>query len=69
MNKESTLNNNSDLKAQANKELKAYLGASDWSIMLKMALACRKLASESHAETLAGQITSISKNGNIWTKE
>ena len=67
MNKESTLNNNSDLKAQANKELKAYLGASDWSIMLKMALACRKLASESHAETLAGQITSISKNGNIWT--
>ena len=46
MNKESTLNNNFDLKAQANNELKAYLGASDWSIRLKMALACRKLASE-----------------------
>ena len=67
MNKENTLNNNFDLKAQANNELKSYLAASDWPIRLKMALACRKLASESHAETLAGQITSIDENKDILT--
>ena len=67
MNKENTLNNNFDLKAQANNELKSYLAASDWPVRLKMALACRKLASESHAETLAGQITSIDENKDILT--
>ena len=29
----------------------------DWSIQLKIALACRKLASEEHAQTLAGHVT------------
>jgi L-fuculose-phosphate aldolase len=39
----------------------------DWSTQLKIALACRKLASEEHAQTLAGQVTVRAKNNTFWT--
>ena len=55
------------LKARANNALSAKLGCSDWPISLKMALACRKLATEFHAETLAGQVTACADTETVWT--
>ena len=55
------------LKVRANEELKANLGRSNWPVSLKMALACRKLAAESHSETLAGQVTASADTETFWT--
>ena len=41
----------------------------DWSIQLKTALACRKLASEGHAQTLAGQVTVRAEDNTFWTNQ
>lgn len=38
-----------------------------WPIQLKLAIACRKLASEGHSATLAGQITVRHDDGTFWT--
>ncbi|MBH67758.1 MAG: aldolase [Rhodospirillaceae bacterium] len=54
-------------KEHADSELKAHLASNDWPISLKIALACRKLALESHAETLAGQITVRADQNSFWT--
>ena len=37
----------------------------NWSIQLKIALACRKLASEGHAQTLAGHVTVRAENNTF----
>ena len=39
----------------------------DWPIQLKLAIACRKLASEGHCSTLAGQVTARHGDGTYWT--
>lgn len=54
-------------RARADQDMKAHLGPAPWPMPLKMALACRKLASESHAETLAGQVTARADEGGYWT--
>lgn len=54
-------------RARAESDMKAHLGPAPWPMTLKMALACRKLASEGHAETLAGQVTARAEEGGFWT--
>jgi L-fuculose-phosphate aldolase len=54
-------------RARADRDMKAHLGPAAWPMPLKMALACRKLASECHAETLAGQVTARAAEGGFWT--
>jgi L-fuculose-phosphate aldolase len=41
----------------------------DWSTQLKIALACRKLASEEHSQTLAGQVTVRAEGNTFWTNQ
>ena len=54
-------------RGRVNRDLQDNLAEGTWSVPLKVALACRKLATEGHAETLAGQVT-IKANGNsYWT--
>ena len=57
----------SENRARAERDMKAHLGPSPSPMTLKIALACRKLASESHAETLAGQVTARAAEGGFWT--
>jgi L-fuculose-phosphate aldolase len=40
-----------------------------WSTQLKIALACRKLASEEHAQTLAGQVTVRAEDNTFWANQ
>jgi L-fuculose-phosphate aldolase len=54
-------------RAQVDQDMKSHLGPAPWPMTLKMALACRKLAAESHAETLAGQVTAWAEAGGFWT--
>jgi L-fuculose-phosphate aldolase len=54
---------------RAKQEMRAHLGARDWPIQLKIALACRKLASEGHAQTLAGQVTVKAEGDTFWTNQ
>jgi L-fuculose-phosphate aldolase len=54
-------------RARADADMKAHLGPAPWSMALKLALACRKLAGEGHAETLAGQVTARAEAGGYWT--
>ena len=54
-------------RAQVDRDMKAHLGPASWAMTLKIALACRKLASEAHAETLAGQVTVRAQEGGFWT--
>jgi len=41
----------------------------DWTVSLKIALSCRKLAIEGHAQTLAGHVTARGENGTIWANQ
>ena len=48
-------------------ELERNLMSEDWPVQLKIALACRKLAAEGHALTLAGQVTVRHDAESFWT--
>ena len=48
-------------------DLEQNLSSEDWPVQLKIALACRKLAAEGHALTLAGQVTSRHDANTYWT--
>ncbi|SVD49493.1 uncharacterized protein METZ01_LOCUS402347, partial [marine metagenome] len=50
-------------RANVDQELQQHLTEKNWPIQKKIALACRKLASDGHAETLAGQVT-VKSNEN-----
>jgi len=52
---------------RARTDLEQYLSSEDWPVQLKIALACRKLAVEGHALTLAGQVTSRHNANTYWT--
>ena len=54
---------------QATDVLKNHIVEAEWPIQLKIALACRKLASEGHAQTLAGQVTVKADNNTFWTNQ
>ena len=41
----------------------------DWSTQLKIALACRKLASEEHSQTLAGHVTVRANDNTFWVNQ
>ncbi|MEE2745622.1 MAG: aldolase [Pseudomonadota bacterium] len=41
----------------------------NWGVQLKIALSCRKLAIEGHAQTLAGQVTVRAKDDTVWTNQ
>jgi len=56
-----------DVLEQNHNKLLKHIGQSDWSIQQKIALACRKLASNGHAETLAGQVTVKAEDNTFWT--
>ena len=50
-------------------QIRKILAKNDWSTQLKIALACRKLASEEHAQTLAGQVTVRAVGNTDWAKQ
>ncbi len=56
-----------DIHARVDNDLNRSLGAEDWPIQLKLALACRKLAAEGHCTTLAGQVTVRHDSKSFWT--
>lgn len=49
------------------KRIRNNLSKYDWSIPLKLALACRILAGEDHSQTLAGQVTVRAEDHTFWT--
>lgn len=52
---------------RSSKEMEKYLKMPDWSVMQKIALACRILASEGHESALAGQLSARGeKPGTYW---
>ena len=53
--------------ARVRRDLEQSLSTEDWPIQLKVALACRKLAAEGHALTLAGQVTVRHDVDTYWT--
>ena len=53
--------------ARVRRKLEQGLSSEDWPIQLKVALACRKLAAEGHALTLAGQVTVRHDADTYWT--
>ena len=53
--------------ARVRSDLEQSLSSEDWPIQLKVALACRKLAAEGHALTLAGQVTVRHDADTYWT--
>ena len=54
------------IRDQVDRELQSSLVENDWSIPLRIALTCRKLATEGHAETLAGQVTFKADENTFW---
>ena len=52
--------------ARWKKEIGKALAAEDWPIQLKLAIACRKLASEGHNTSLAGQVSARNGDGTYW---
>ena len=53
--------------ARVRRDLERSLSSEAWSIQLKVALACRKLAADGHALTLAGQVTVRHDADTYWT--
>lgn len=49
--------------------LRNNLASSDWPVQLKLAIACRKLADEGHALTLAGQVSARAEDESYWTTQ
>ena len=58
---------NNQSHSRVRRDLEQILSSEDWPIQLKVALACRKLAAEGHALTLAGQVTVRHDADTYWT--
>ena len=58
-----------EIRDRAARNMREHIVEQDWSIQLKIALACRKLASEEHAQTLAGQVTVRGENNTFWVNQ
>jgi L-fuculose-phosphate aldolase len=59
-----------DIRERLDRDMSASLGASTFSLQEKLALACRILADEGHARTLAGQITvRADTSATYWTTQ
>jgi L-fuculose-phosphate aldolase len=57
-----------EITERLDQEMTKALGASEFSLREKIVLACRKLADEGHARSLAGQITARTDTGDtLWT--
>ena len=56
-------------RENVDKDIEENLREASWPIQLKVALACRKLAAEGHAETLAGQVTVKAENETFWSNQ
>ncbi len=56
-----------DIAASLHRDMDAKLHASRFSTQERLALACRYLADEGHAPTLAGQVTVRQADGTFWT--
>ena len=54
---------------RVNADLQDNLAEKNWPVPLKVALACRKLAAEGHAGTLAGQVTAKADGNTFWTNQ
>ena len=50
-------------------KIQKSLGQYNWSIQLKIALACRKLAREEHSQTLAGHVTVRANDNTFWVNQ
>ena len=62
-------NQNRSTISSIERHISGEIAKHDWSIQLKIALACRKLASEEHAQTLAGHVTVRAENNTFWVKK
>lgn len=51
------------------KQIHQSLAQYDWSIQLKIAFSCRKLASEEHSQTLAGHVTVRAEDKTFWVNQ
>ena len=73
MNKENNTTNkikeNGSEKNLIEKRINESIAKHNWPIQLKIALACRKLASEEHAQTLAGHVTVRAENNTFWVNQ
>src|SRR5579864_6740019 len=57
-----------EISRRIEREMDSALGVSPFSLREKLALACRMLADEGHARTLAGQITArADQSETLWT--
>ena len=62
-------NQNRSTTSSIERHISEEIAKHDWSIQLKIALACRKLASEEHAQTLAGHVTVRAENNTFWVNQ
>ena len=62
-------NQNRSTISSIERHISEEIAKHDWSIQLKIALACRKLASEEHAQTLAGHVTVRAENNTFWVNQ
>ena len=62
-------NQNRSTISSIERHISGEIAKHDWSIQLKIALACRKLASEEHAQTLAGHVTVRAENNTFWVNQ
>ena len=62
-------NQNRSTISSIDRHISEEIAKHDWSIQLKIALACRKLASEEHAQTLAGHVTVRAENNTFWVNQ
>jgi L-fuculose-phosphate aldolase len=59
-----------EINRQLDRDMASAIKTSGFSLREKVALACRKLADEGHARTLAGQITvRAAETGSFWTTD
>ena len=65
----SSEDNETDEISSIEQKIRQNLSDQDWSIQLKIALTCRKLALEGHAQTLAGQVTVRAEHDTVWTNQ
>lgn len=61
--------NEAEAQDRLRDDLNRSLVGNDWPVQLKLALACRKLAEEGHALTMAGQVSVRAGDGTYWTTQ
>ena len=61
--------NDAEGSSRLQDHLRKNLASSDWPVQLKLAIACRKLADEGHALTLAGQVSARADEESYWTTQ